>query len=399
MSSPSAQKKIGLITATIVGMNAMIGAGIFAVPAALSASVGPAGLITYAFVIVAIYFMGQSLARLAQLYPQEGSFYTYASKWGGHKMGVLSGGAYIIGLIIAMGLLTQIVGQYLHITFPFIAPKILGAICLVALVLLNVVGVHLSQIGQMILIFCTTLPIIITIIVCLTHGSFANYTPFMPYGLGNVFAATRAVIFGFFGFEAAASLFNVVKDPKKNVPKALIGAILIVGSLYMIFVASIIYAIPLKYLSADKPLTDTLAIVFPHHPWLLSIVNFSIISAIIGTIHSMIWSSSELLLAYFKKLRLPALSAAIASHKINQRTTVVLLGIAIAITFTTLKSIDLFFSFTAAFIIFAFSTSIITLLALEKNWKSWQSIKTIIGLITAAIIFYFAIEGIIANIR
>ncbi len=74
--STNQTQKIGLAVATIVGMNAMIGAGIFAVPAALASHVGPAGIITYAFVILAVWFMGSSIARLAQLFPQEGSFYT-----------------------------------------------------------------------------------------------------------------------------------------------------------------------------------------------------------------------------------------------------------------------------------------------------------------------------------
>ena len=47
-------KKIGVATATIVGMNAMIGSGIFTAPSAMAAHVGPAGIIAFFFVVVAI---------------------------------------------------------------------------------------------------------------------------------------------------------------------------------------------------------------------------------------------------------------------------------------------------------------------------------------------------------
>ena len=70
--------KIGVLTATIVGMNAMIGCGIFALPTAIGNYIGPAGIITTLLVAIAVWFMALSLARLAALFPQAGSFYIYA---------------------------------------------------------------------------------------------------------------------------------------------------------------------------------------------------------------------------------------------------------------------------------------------------------------------------------
>ena len=199
--SSSSQSKISLAVATIVGMNAMIGAGIFAVPAALASNVGPAGILTFAFVIIAVWLMGSSMARVAQLYPQEGSFYTYAKQWGGHAMGLIAAGSYMIGLLIAMGLLAQVAGSYLHGYFPVFSSFGWGMIVLALLSFLNMLGVVLSEVGQLILICTTVFPLIATSLLCLTKADFSNLQPFMPYGLTNIFAATKAVIFGFFGFE------------------------------------------------------------------------------------------------------------------------------------------------------------------------------------------------------
>ena len=95
-------QKIGLTTATIIGMNAMIGAGIFSTPTKLLSYVGPAGILAYLFVVIAVWFMASSFARLGQLFPTEGSFYTYARQWGGHSMGLVSSGSYILGIVIAI---------------------------------------------------------------------------------------------------------------------------------------------------------------------------------------------------------------------------------------------------------------------------------------------------------
>lgn len=387
-------QKIGLATATIVGMNAMIGAGIFSVPAALGSYVGPAGIITYLFVIIAVWFMGSSMARLAQLYPEEGSFYTYASQWGGHIMGLLSAGAYLVGLIIAMGLLTQMAGQNLYESLPHYSAYTWGLIVLIALVIFNIVGVTLSKIGQMVLICCTVFPILMTTLIGFMHGNSANLTPFLPYGFKHIFSATNAVIFGFFGFECAASLFSIVENPQVNVPKALRYSIILVGLLYLGFVASIIYAVPLSYFTDPSiSLRSILAIMLPHNSLFLHLIHFSVLSAILGTVHSMMWGSSTLLVSYYKKFKSPA----IQKLNITNRMAVCIIGVAIFITFTFLNNINVFFNLTSIFLIFAFATSMISLLMLTGEWKSGQNIKTILGLLTAFLIFYFALHGLLLS--
>lgn len=399
MSTVSSAPKIGLATATIIGMNAMIGAGIFGVPSALASSVGPAGILTYAFVIVAVWFMALSLARLAQLYPEEGSFYTYTKQWGGHKLGLIATGAYLIGLMIAMGLLAKFAGFYLHEAFPQVDQTMWGIITLGALVILNMIGVKMSELGQNILIVCTVTPLIVSTIMCLSKASLANLHPFMPYGFTNLLQATKAVIFGFFGFECAASLFSIVENPEKNVPKALTYAIIFVSALYLLFVSSLILCVPLSYFTGPTTsITSVLAKIFPENLWIINVIHFSILSAIIGTIHSMIWSSSALLVSYVSQFQIPSVQKMIKSGSFNQPKAVAVIGFAIFTTFMTLHNIDLFFSLTALFIVFAYSTSIITLLTLPGEWKSNNNWTTILGLFTAAIIFIFAAEGLITEI-
>ena len=383
--------KIGIATAIIIGMNAMIGAGIFTAPAAIGSLVGPAGIIAYLFVIIAVWFMAQSLARVAALFPEEGSFYTYTKKWGGHLGGSIAGSFYLIGLVIAMGLLSQAAGSNLQYPFfPTVSSHTLGLIALISLVVLNMFGMALSELGQQILICTTTFPLIVTTIMCFTKAQWVNLFPFMPHGLRNVFQATRAVIFGFFGFECASSLFAIVKDPEKNVPRALTYSIFIVGTLYLLFVTSIIMSTPLHLFTDPQiPLSVVLETVFPNNTWILKAIHISILSAILGTIHSMIWSSSALMVSLLKQIK---------GIVLDQRITVLIIGFCIFLSFTFLKNLDLFFSLTAIFIVTAFMLSMITLLTIKEEWKGGKNLITIGGLITASIILYFAIEGLLQSL-
>lgn len=379
--------KIGVATATIVGMNAMIGSGIFSAPEAIALSVGPAGILTYIFVVFAVWFMALSFARLAALFPQEGSFYTYAKQWGGKTAGLIASGAYFIGLIVAMGLLSKMAGFYSASLFPNVSAQFLGKIILALLIILNMFGVALSELGQHILIVCTTFPIVATIIACLWNGSTANLTPFAPFGYGNIMEATRIAIFGFFGFESAASLFAVVKNPDKNVPRAVTYSIIIVGILYTLFIGSLIFAIPLQYFATGMQLPDILSNIFYQSPWFIFSIRISILSAILGTIHSMIWGSASLFGFLTKKIN--------SSLSIAPATSVASVGLLIFIAFNTLNDLNLFFNITALFIITALIMSMITLLTLKSEWKSGNNIKTVIGIITATTILYFAAQGLV----
>ena len=399
MSESTNASKIGVVTATIIGMNAMIGSGIFATPAVLAANVGPAGIFAFLFVIISVWFIAQSLARVAALYPEEGAFYTYAKQWSGHLGGMIAISAYFIGLLIAMGLLTQMSGEYLHKLFPTYSAYTLGLVALIALVILNMFGVVLSEIGQHILIVCTVFPLIATSLMCFTKADIHNMIPFAPFGWANVLKATRVVIFGFFGFECASSLFNIVKEPQKNVPRARTYSIIIVGTIYMLFVGSILLSTPLSYFNDSRILlSDTLQLVFPGNTWLIKIIHISILSAMLGTIHSMIWASSNLLLLVVQKSNSAFGKQLLSSGLLNQPVSVFLIGLCIFISCNTLKSALLFFNLTSIFIVFAFIMSMITLLTLPSEWKSKQNIKTMLGIATASVMLFFAIEGLVTEI-
>lgn len=387
--------KIGVTTAAIVGMNAMIGAGIFALPTLLAGAVGPAGILSVVFVSGAVWCMAQSFARMAQLYPQEGSFYTYARQWGGHTAGLFASGAYLVGLLIAMGLLAHCAGEHLHLSLPFYSAYTWGACTLLGLTFLNMLGVSLSELGQQILIVLTVLPLIITSVMCLTKMQTSNLIPFAPHGVSSIFDATRIAAFGFFGFEASASLFSIIKDPEKNLPKAITLSVLAVSSLYLLFVVALIVAVPLELFTQNSgPITGALQHIFPQQQWILHGIHIASLSAILGTLHSMIWSSGAMLLSFLKKLRNQTTQKLLANGIVNSSTSVLLIGVAIYTSFATLTN-TMFFNLTALCLLFAFTSATIPLVLSKKEWSSGQNYITIAGFATAAIIGYFALTNII----
>lgn len=392
----TSSSKINLTTATIIGMNAMIGAGIFALPAKLATQVGPAGILAFLFVMIASSFMALSLARLTQLYPQEGSFYLYAKQWGGHAIGLVASGCYFIGLLIALGLLAQIAGGLLHHFIPGINAYILGIAIICMLTFLNMCGVKSSALSQRFIIACTLFPLIAVTLLCFAYGSITNLMPFAPYGWHSVLQSTRMVVFSFFGFECATTLVAIVDNPQKNLPRALIGSILLVGSLYLLFIAAIMYGVPSAlFAGAQTPLPETLAQVFPQFPWLIKAIHLAMISAIMGAMHSIIWGASNLLVSIMHICTPHNHSAC----NLKQPKAALLVGSVILISYISFHNLDLFFNLTAVFIVSAFILSFITLLTLKSEWKSRRNIITILGLVCAIIIWLCAFDNLLSNLR
>jgi|GEM_PF-346671 len=383
-------QKIGLFTATIVGMNAMIGAGIFVIPSTLAGQAGPASILSFAFVAAAVWCMAQSLARVAQLYPHEGSFYAYVRPWGGHIMGLCAAACYLVGIVIAMGLLTHSAGDHLARYFPSFSSSFLGGICLAVLIFLNLFGVSLSVLGQHILIFLTLFPLLATTVLCFTKASFSNLIPFAPYGVRTIFEQTRTVAFSFFGFESIASLFTIIRDPQKNLPHAISYSLLIVAGLYLLFVASLLLAIPLPlFYEYPGPVANALIHIFPGKEWIIEGIHISSLFAILGTLHSLIWASGELMLSFFKKIRACATQHLLVRGIINRTSSTLFLGGCVFASFHLLSN-DLFFNLTALFLISSYVFAMITLLTLPEEWKSGRNFITMTGIVTAALIFYFA---------
>lgn len=394
-------EKISLQTAIIIGVNSIVGAGIFASTSLLGSKIGPAGILTYIISFVAIWFIAQSFARVAYLFPQQGSFYNYTKQWAGHNIGLLSGCVYLLGLLTAASVLTKILCVYsqsilMHYDV-YISRMHLGIGVIALITALNLAGAKLSTYGQYFLIACTIYPLALTTILCLLHFDFSNLTPFMPNGIGSIFAGTKIAVFGLFGFEAIASFFNIIENPEKNIPLALKRSLAFVGVLYLVFIGSILMGVPQQVFHDHTNITipQALQILYPDYSALIQSIAISIMFSILGTVHALMWASSELLLSFFGLLKSACMQKIYNGYKRSMKKVAVLAVSAYVLTvFLTIDNTVLF-CITDVCVLFAFITSIMSLLFIKKEWQSGQNYITIIGLIAALIIFSIALQTMV----
>jgi amino acid transporter len=365
-------------TAIIISMNAMIGAGIFAVPLALQKAAGPIGLITVLITALMVWCLAFSLGSIAAKNTHATSFYEYIEPWGGHWLASLVTIMHTSGMVIAMGLLIQELGFILYGIAPWFQAMIWSGLMLSIILLITLQGTMLSTWGQYLLIGCTVIPLTIISMLCFFHMSLSNIIPFAPHGIIPAIAASKIIIFGYFGFECVSSLAPLLQYPQRDMPRILTISIILVSCIYLFFISSFILAMPPALLAeAPQSFIEALLLRFPKHIWILRMVNIAIISALTGTVHSMLWSLKAILISLKK------------DWGVFPGTPSVLLVLSALIIFGMcifISSSNTFFSLTALCVVPTYFVTITTIFVRPTQFSMISKFCGIVGWIAAIII-------------
>ncbi len=192
--------------------------------------------------MVGVLATASSLAQFAGVYPSSGSFLTYIAKSIGAKTATSVGVITILGYIIAFGGIYIFVGQYIVLNVlgnPHIwgITQIVTIIYGVLVTIPVIVGLKFGvRISYALYIFEAILLVVMSI-VFLSHGGpqGVSATAFKwPGGTKSTLLAFSLAILAFGGFEAAAPLAEETRDPKKNVPIAVISTVIVSGIIYVL---------------------------------------------------------------------------------------------------------------------------------------------------------------------
>ncbi len=183
-----------------------------------------------------------SLAQFAGVYPSAGSFITYITRAIGTRVAVAIGIITVLGYIIAFGGIYIFVGSYITANV-FGSPHIWGITQIVtivygALVVAPVVvGLRFGvRVTVVLYVFEVVLLLALSLTILARGGTGGlSATPFSwPGGSRDVLLAFSLAVLAFGGFEAAAPLAEETRQPRRNVPLAVLGAVVVSGLIYVI---------------------------------------------------------------------------------------------------------------------------------------------------------------------
>ena len=237
-------KNVGVITAMFTVVGTIIGAGVFFKPQAIYAATGGApGLGIIGWIVAGIITLcaGLTVAELASTIPKTGGMIVYIREIYGDKLGFLAGWVqvflYFPGIIAALSVIFA--DQFVILTGIdwMRMPLILGLIVFVAV--FNLLGSkQVSYLGNLATV-CKVSVLIIIIIAGFTLGKGNNpiVKPFVAKGVNPFIAGGEvllAIFYSFDGWINVCALAGEMKNPAKDLAKAMIGGLIIVMSIFIV---------------------------------------------------------------------------------------------------------------------------------------------------------------------
>jgi amino acid transporter/nucleotide-binding universal stress UspA family protein len=428
-------RDLTLFDITMIGVGAMIGAGIFVLTGIAAGVAGPALVLAFALNGIVTSFTAMSYAELGSAFPQAGGGYVWVREALGGLQGFLSGwmswfAAAVAGSLYALAFGAFAVELWSMAGLPVLQHAVLGVagheimrllfmtFIVITFTFINFMGAsETGSVGNAITLAKVTILGLFTAfgVVALLHQEAWHQRfseGFMPNGISGVFMAMGLTFIAFEGYEIIAQSGEEVIDPKRNVPRAIFWAIGISVLIYVLVAFTTIGAIQVpaeygnipayQYLGLEKE-TAIVRAAEQFFPFGVGGV-FLLISGLASTmsaLNAVTYSSSRVSFAMGRDRNLPSFFGKIHDRRHTPFLAVIISGTLIAIMAWSLPIEALAAAADIMFLLLFFQVNVSTMILRRKMpeldrgfYIPWFPVVPIIGLFTqiGLIIFLFQYE-------
>jgi len=241
------KRDIGFFGAAFLVLNAVIGAGIFALPGKIAVSAGLAS--PWLFLIVGILFLSIILtfAELASYYDQTGGPVLYASDAFGPLAGFGTGWLIFLARMTSFAANANVMAIYLaslsDVFASDLARMAIITLVTVGLTWANVLGVKDGVRTMGVFTLLKVVPLLLLVMLGLQHVTGATLVP-DDFHIENIGGTTLLLIYAYVGFETVGITAGETTKPRRTIPVALVRTLLLTGLLYFFIVLVYISVIP-----------------------------------------------------------------------------------------------------------------------------------------------------------
>jgi basic amino acid/polyamine antiporter, APA family len=270
------KKSLGTVDLVVFGVGVIIGAGIFVLTGTVAAqNSGPAIAISFAIAGLACALAALCYAEFASTVPVAGSAYTFSYATFGEIVAWAIGWDLVLEFTIGSAALATSFSSYLQTVLdgtPFEIPASLASAedgvlnlpaVLISLAVMTVliIGIKFSSRLNQVVVAIKLTVVLLVIVAGIGYISADNYSPFIPpaepapkseggfmdvtllssifgldpsvYGIAGVIAGAAVVFFAFIGFDIVATTAEECRNPQRDIPRGILGSLVIVTMLYM----------------------------------------------------------------------------------------------------------------------------------------------------------------------
>jgi APA family basic amino acid/polyamine antiporter len=248
-------RRLGTFDAVVIGLGAMIGAGVFSAFGPAAAAAGAGLLIGLALAAGVAYCNAVASAQLAAQYPSSGGTYVYGRERLGEWWGFLAGWCFVVGKTASCAAMALTFAVY-AIPAGGWWSRGLAALAVCAVTAANLRGITRTAALSRILVSLAIVSLVVFVGAIVFSGE-ASTSHFHgvgspQHGVHGVFQAAALLFFAFAGYARIATLGEEVRDPKRTIPRSIQIAFAVVVCLYLVVGAAALAAAGADRLAASS---------------------------------------------------------------------------------------------------------------------------------------------------
>ncbi|MEF8855799.1 MAG: amino acid permease [Haloplanus sp.] len=268
MSDEELAKDLGPLAALTIGVGTMIGAGIFVLPRTAISQAGSFAVVAFVLGGGIALLTALSASELGTAMPRSGGAYYYVNHALGPLFGSIAGWANWLGLAFASAFYMVGFGQYIQQIFGITGTIGMGPIALDPVKVIALAGavffigvnyVGAKETGRLQNIIVIVLVGILAVFTA--YGALradpANLPPTATFS--DTMAVTGIIFVSYLGFVQITSVAEEIKDPGRNLPRAVIGSVLLVTVIYALVLVTMAAAVERGFIDALP--TEQIAVV------------------------------------------------------------------------------------------------------------------------------------------
>ncbi len=313
-SRPELVRDLGVSQAGAVVVGTIIGSGIFLVPAEMMQAVGSAKLVYLAWFVGGLlsFFGALTYAELGAMKPQAGGEYVYVRDGYGPLAGFLYAWTWFViakpasiatittGLVRILGTFPAFSFFTDHIVnWPFVVTygQLFAIGATIAISVLNYLGIKKAGEFQLIFTLLKVFTILGIVLIGFSYraGSwihFAGVFAGAKGGIAGFMAALVAALWAYDGWNDLNMVAGEIRQPERNIPRALIIGVATVGALYMLVNAAVQFVLPASTIGISaRPASDAIGIVLG--PLGAGIVSAAMALSMLVTLNGTIMSGAR----------------------------------------------------------------------------------------------------------
>lgn len=338
------RRSLSMWQLTMISIGATLGTGIFVVLGEATPLAGPAVAVSFVLAGLTALFSALSYAELAGAVPVSGSSYSYSYATMGELVAWICGWCLVLEYGVSVAAVAVGWGEYLNelldgtigVTIPASVSAPLGEgglINLPALVVVLLAMVFLMG-GAKESARINTAMVVVKIATLLLFCAIGflgikagNYTPLAPLGVTGISAAAATLFFSYIGFDAASTAGEEAKNPKRDLPRAIMLSLLIVTVLYCLVALVAVGAMPWQdFEGTEAALARIMQDVTGHSFWSVVLAAGAVV-AIASVVFAVLYGQTRILFAMSRDGLVPRVFARVDARTGAPRANTVIVSL------------------------------------------------------------------------